>query len=148
MPASEEGEHPMSELRNVTPAEAFEALRTDPDAELVDVRTMPELMFVGFPDLGAAGKQLHAVEWQQFPAMAVNPGFVEALRAKGLGPEKHLYFLCRSGVRSVAAGNAALAAGQAAAFNILDGFEGAVDPEGHRGTTAGWKVSGLPWRQR
>ncbi len=36
----------------------------------------------------------------------------------------------------------------AAAFNILDGFEGAVDPEGHRGTTAGWKVSGLPWRQR
>ena len=30
----------------------------------------------------------------------------------------------------------------------LDGFEGAVDPEGHRGTTAGWKASGLPWRQR
>ena len=138
----------MTDLPNVTPQEAWHALRTDPDAELVDVRTEPELMFVGFPDLAEAGKGLHVVSWQVFPHMGVNGAFVEQLRARGLGPEKKLYFLCRSGVRSIAAGKAALEAGQAAAFNVLDGFEGPVDAEGHRGTTAGWKVMGLPWKQR
>lgn len=138
----------MSDVPNVTPQETYQALRHDPDAELVDVRTVPELMFVGFPDLSETGKQLHTVEWQQFPTMTVNPGFIEALRAKGLGPEKKLYFLCRSGARSLAAGRLAMEAGQAAAFNVADGFEGPVDAEGHRGTEAGWKASGLPWKQR
>lgn len=148
MPAHEEGEQPMTDVPDVTPAQAFAALQADPDAELVDVRTVPELMFVGFPDLTDAGKQLHTVEWQMFPSMGVNPGFVEELRARGLGPEKKLYFLCRSGARSLAAGRLAVQAGQAAAFNVADGFEGPVDGEGHRGTQAGWKAAGLPWRQR
>lgn len=148
MPAHEEGEDAMTDVPDVTPAEAYAALRADPDAELVDVRTVPELMFVGFPDLSATGKQLHTVEWQQFPAMGVNAAFVEELRARGIGPEKKVYFLCRSGARSLAAGRLAVEAGQAAAFNVADGFEGPVDPDGHRGTAAGWKASGLPWRQR
>jgi len=139
---------PPKDVPDVTPEQAFAALKSDPDAELVDVRTVPELMFVGFPDLAEAGKQLHTVEWQQFPAMGVNPDFIGELRARGVGPEKKLYFLCRSGARSLAAGRAAVAAGQAAAFNVADGFEGPVDAEGHRGTTAGWKASGLPWKQR
>ncbi|MCC7284150.1 MAG: rhodanese-like domain-containing protein [Acetobacteraceae bacterium] len=138
----------MTDVPNVTPAEAFEALRRDPDAELVDVRTAPELLFVGFPDLGGLGKDLHTVEWQQFPAMGVNPAFIEELRARGLGPGKKLYFLCRSGARSLAAGRLAVQAGQAAAFNVADGFEGPLDTAGHRGTNAGWKASGLPWKQR
>ena len=33
-------------------------------------------------------------------------------------------------------------------FNLADGFEGPIDAEGHRGTVAGWKAEGLPWRQR
>ena len=32
------------------------------------------------------------------------------------------------------------------AFNVLEGFEGPHDAEGHR-TVGGWKVAGLPWRQ-
>ena len=138
----------MSDVPNVTPDETYQALQRDPDAELVDVRTAPELMFVGFPDLSEAGKQLHTVEWQQFPAMGVNPSFLEELQARGLGPEKKLYFLCRSGARSLAAGRLAKQAGYAAAFNVADGFEGPVDADGHRGTQAGWKASGLPWKQR
>jgi len=39
-------------------------------------------------------------------------------------------------------------AGFPRAFNVADGFEGPVDQEGHRGTVAGWKADGLPWRQR
>jgi len=50
-----------------------------------------------------------------------------------------------SGARSQSAGQAA---GFAHAFNVADGFEGPVDGAGHRGSAAGWKASGLPWRQR
>jgi rhodanese-related sulfurtransferase len=138
----------MTDVPDVTPRDAFDALRTDPLAELVDVRTEPELMFVGFPDLAATGKRLHVAQWQVYPAMGMNPAFIDDLRAQGLGPDRKLYFLCRSGARSLAAGRAALAAGQAAAFNVSDGFEGPVDADGHRGAAAGWKAAGLPWKQR
>ena len=57
-----------------------------------------------------------------------------------------LVFVCRSGVRSVAAAHAATAAGLGRSYNVIDGFEGGLDAEGHRGTT-GWRAAGLPWRQ-
>ncbi len=55
-------------------------------------------------------------------------------------------FLCRSGVRSVAAAQTATAAGLGPSYNVLDGFEGPSDAEGHRGAQ-GWRSEGLPWRQ-
>jgi len=33
-------------------------------------------------------------------------------------------------------------------YNVADGFEGNPDGSGHRGQIAGWKASGLSWRQR
>jgi len=63
-------------------------------------------------------------------------------------PANKIYFLCRSGVRSLAAAKAAQEAGYAHVYNITDGFEGPVDATGHRGTVSGWKASELPWRQR
>jgi rhodanese-related sulfurtransferase len=135
-------------VENVSPRQAWDALRDDPQAQLVDVRTQAEWAYVGVPDLTDLGKQVLTLEWQVFPAMDVNQHFVEELRAVGLGPEQRLYFLCRSGVRSLHAARAAIGAGWLQAFNISDGFEGPHDPEGHRGTVAGWKVEGLPWRQR
>jgi hypothetical protein len=33
------------------------------------------------------------------------------------------------------------------AFNVLEGFEGPKDGEGHRGTLGGWRKAGLPWVQ-
>jgi len=86
--------------------------------------------------------------WQLFPSMQVNADFTDQLRAAGLTPEHRLYFLCRSGGRSLAAAQAAQRAGFPHAYNIADGFEGPVDGEGHRGAVAGWKADGLPWRQR
>ena len=51
-------------------------------------------------------------------------------------------------MRSLAAAEAAQAAGFPHAYNVADGFEGPPDGDGHRGTVAGWKADGLPWRQR
>jgi rhodanese-related sulfurtransferase len=135
-------------VENVSPPEVWTALRSNPQAQLVDVRTDAEWTYVGLPDLSEAGKQAVLIPWQIFPAMQVNARFVEQLREAGFTPEHHIYFLCRSGVRSTAAAQAAQAAGFPHAYNIADGFEGPPDGAGHRGTQAGWKADGLPWRQR
>jgi rhodanese-related sulfurtransferase len=136
----------MSYAGNVDPSEAYAALQADPDAVLVDVRTSAEWSYVGLPDLSTIGKHVIPLEWQRFPDGALNGGFVEQLRETGVGEGAPIYFLCRSGVRSAAAAEAAAAAGLGPAYNVSDGFEGPLDHAGHR-TVAGWKVAGLPWRQ-
>ena len=135
-------------VENISPPQVWDALREEPLAQLVDVRTDAEWTYVGLTDLAAAGKQPVLIPWQIFPQMEVNAGFVEQLRQAGFTPEQHIYFLCRSGVRSLAAAQAAQAAGFGHVFNVADGFEGNPDGEGHRGRVAGWKAAGLPWRQR
>jgi rhodanese-related sulfurtransferase len=135
-------------VENVSPTETWAALTGDPLAHLVDVRTDAEWAYVGFPDLSEAGKRIVTISWQVFPQMQVNETFTEALREAGFTPEHKIYFLCRSGVRSLHAAEAAVGAGFPHSFNIADGFEGPPDANGHRGTVAGWKVEGLPWRQR
>ena len=135
-------------VENVPPGRVWEALQKDPKAQLVDVRTDAEWNFVGLPDLSAAGKQVVPIQWQIYPTMAHNAAFANQLKEAGFTPEHHIYFICRSGQRSFAAAQAAQAAGFPHAYNVADGFEGAVDPHGHRGVAAGWKAEGLPWRQR
>ena len=135
-------------IENIRPTQAWEVLQSDPQAQLVDVRTDAEWNFVGLPDLGEAGKQPVLIPWQVYPAMQPHPDFVGALRQAGLTPEHRILFLCRSGARSMAAANAAQAAGFTKVANIAEGFEGNPDGEGHRGVTSGWKAEGLPWHQR
>lgn len=135
-------------VENVAPAEVWRALAEDPQAQMVDVRTDAEWSYVGLVDLGSLGKRPALICWQVFPQMQVNPDFIGQLLDAGFTPEHRLYFLCRSGVRSLHAAAAAIAAGFPCAYNIADGFEGPPDADGHRGTVAGWKAEGLPWRQR
>jgi rhodanese-related sulfurtransferase len=132
---------------NVSARQAWTALTSDPEAQLIDCRTDAEWQYVGIPDLRGAGKQAVLVSWQYFPSGNVNAAFVDEIRDAGLEPTQKLYFLCRSGVRSMAAAIAAQAEGFAHVFNVADGFEGPHDAEGHRGAVAGWKADGLPWRQ-
>jgi len=58
-----------------------------------------------------------------------------------------LFFICRSGSRSLAAAKAMAAAGYRACHNVAGGFEGPLDDERHRGYAEGWKAAGLPWLQ-
>lgn len=133
---------------NVAPTQVWDSLRTDPEAQMVDVRTDAEWTYVGLADLTETGKQPLLIPWQLFPSMQVNTGFVDQMRQAGVTPAHKVYFLCRSGVRSLAAAQAAQAAGFPHVFNITDGFEGPPDEDGHRGAIAGWKADALPWRQR
>jgi rhodanese-related sulfurtransferase len=135
-------------VENVAPTQTWEALQADASARLVDVRTDAEWNFVGVPDLQTAGKQTVLIPWQVYPTMQRNGRFEDDLKQAGLKPDHTLYFICRSGARSMAAAEAALAAGFPHVFNVADGFEGPPDAQGHRGGTTGWKAENLPWRQR
>jgi rhodanese-related sulfurtransferase len=136
----------MSYAGDVDPAASYAALQTAPDAVLVDVRTTAEWSYVGMPDLSQIGKRVIPIEWQHFPDGKLNDKFVEQLRLAGIVEGAPIYFLCRSGVRSAAAAEAATRAGLGPAYNVSEGFEGPLDREGHR-TISGWKAAGLPWRQ-
>ena len=132
---------------DVTPRQAWELLAKEPDAVLVDVRTDAEWGFVGIPDPSELDKDLVRVPWQHFPSMAFNPDFAGQVEANGVERSSTLLFICRSGQRSRDAAIAMTAAGYGPCYNVADGFEGPPDAERHRGTVAGWKFDGLPWRQ-
>ena len=131
---------------DVDSSKAYAELESEADAVLVDVRTSAEWSYVGHPDLAQIGKQVIFLEWQHFPDGTQNGSFVEQLHEAGVGQGVPVYFLCRSGARSAAAAKAATAAGLGPAYNVSDGFEGPLGGDGHR-DVAGWKASGLPWRQ-
>lgn len=133
-------------IPDASASDSYRALRSNPDTRMVDVRTRAEWAYVGVPDLGTPADPL-LLEWQMFPTMQVDPRFGEALERACPDKTTALYFLCRSGVRSLAAAREMRARGYTRVFNVKDGFEGPPDAEGHRGTVAGWKASGLPWRQ-
>ena len=135
-------------VENISPVQVWEALRSNPDARLVDVRTDAEWNYVGMPDLSAVGQAAGADPLAGLSRHAGQRGFRRADARGRAEARHHVYFLCRSGVRSVAAAEAALTDGFAHVFNIAGGFEGPLDGEGHRGGAAGWKAEGLPWRQK
>ena len=120
------------------PAEAHQLMQAG--AKLVDVRTQPELLYVGKVP-GAA-----AIEWQTYPGNKPNSEFLGQLAAV-TPKEQPVMFLCRSGARSHAAAQAAMQAGWKETYNILEGFEGDKDAQEHRNTVGGWRKAGLPWTQ-
>jgi rhodanese-related sulfurtransferase len=123
----------------VAPQVAWDLFSTG-QAVLVDVRTTEERKFVGH-----VPESLH-VAWATGTALTRNPRFVRELEAK-TGKDAAILLLCRSGKRSVLAAEAAAAAGFTKVFNILEGFEGEIDADRHRGGDDGWRFRGLPWVQ-
>jgi len=143
----------MTTIIDENPEETWSGLAGKSGAILVDVRTNAEWSFVGIPDLSPVNKQAMLIEWKQFPTMSQNEDFASTLmeNLNGTAPTD-VYFLCRSGVRSLAA--AALMIDVFAAqgwsvncINVTEGFEGDPDSNGHRGKLNGWKARGLAWRQ-
>ncbi|HLS63509.1 MAG TPA: rhodanese-like domain-containing protein [Ruania sp.] len=136
----------MTYAGDLTPSQAWEVLQDNPHAVLVDVRTRAEWSFVGVPDTSGIGRTTAFVEWNTYPEGTRNENFLAQLAEAGVTAEAPVLFLCRSGARSLAAAEAATAAGFGPAYNVLDGFEGATNTDGHRGDT-GWRAEGLPWKQ-
>ena len=130
-------------MKHLKPKEAFEYLKQTPNALLVDCRSEMEYLFVGHPT-GA----LH-VAWNDGPDWEINPHFVG--QVKKLAGTNHAHrpivLVCRSGNRSLDAGEALEKAGFTDVYNVLHGFEGDLDEHHQRNTTNGWRFEGLPWEQ-
>lgn len=137
----------MATVQRVNPQQAHDLLASDRNAVLIDVRSRVEFDYVGHP-LGA----LH-IAWKEFPAWTVHPHFAaevrRALAERGRDPpeETPLLLLCRSGGRSLAAGEELLRHGFTAVYNVEEGFEGDRDASDHRSTVNGWRYRRLPWEQ-
>lgn len=123
----------------VSPKDAWDLVSSGA-AVLVDVRTIEERKFVGH-----VPNTLH-VPWASGTALTRNPRFVRELEQKAT-KDQVVLLLCRSGKRSVLAAEAATKAGFTNVFNILEGFEGEIDAQQHRGNSDGWRYQGLPWVQ-
>ena len=139
-------QHP--DLKNLTSPEAFELLKEDPSAILVDIRTFMEFQYVGHP-IGS----VH-IPWLDEPDWTVNEDFVTDIRQLTLGGNEEaaggcvpIILMCRSGKRTQEAGKVLLEAGITNVFHVSDGFEGDLDSNHQRGNINGWRFHGLPWRQ-
>lgn len=135
----------MSEtVKTLSPKEAYQFLHDHPSALLVDVRSHMEFLFVGHP-VGAID-----IPWIDEPDWKPNPQFITLVRQAmlgGAGGAAPVVLICRSGVRSLEAGKALVAAGINDVYNVAEGFEGQLDDKHHRSAAGGWRFHGLPWEQ-
>lgn len=144
--ASERKQGGLSYAGELTASEVYQLL-SNMGGILVDVRTIPEWQFVGTPDVSNTKGQFAAISWKIYPQMTVNPDFAEQLASAGAHFETPLFFLCRTGGRSLDAAVAMTQAGYKLCYNITHGFEGDSDAQGQRGRVNGWKASNLSWKQ-
>ena len=128
-------------IENLSPRQAWDLLQQDTGAVLVDVRTKIEHAFVGHP-VGA----VH-IAWKEAPDWQLNPAFAAEVEKRVPDKKAPVLLLCRSGQRSLEAAAALEQAGFARLINIVDGFEGPLDQQQHRGQLGGWRYEDLPWAQ-
>lgn len=135
-------------------AEAAYERVTESDALLLDVRTRPELQFVGAPeplDLHVPIRLIvEPLEWnneENIWRTERNEDFASevtaALAEMGEDKDAELVVICRSGSRSVTASQALLEAGYSDVTHVSDGFEGDKNDAGYRRVN-GWLNADLP----
>lgn len=128
-------------IENLNPEQSFAFMQQNPEAVLIDVRTKVEYNFVGHP-LNA----IH-IAWKEAPDWQVNLDFMTEVEKIIVNKQTPLLLMCRSGQRSLAAAEALKTAGYQHLINIVEGFEGDLDGNKHRGNLGGWRFRGLPWEQ-
>jgi rhodanese-related sulfurtransferase len=130
-------------MDHLEPKDAHAYLQDHPDAVFIDVRSEMEFMFVGHPVNAMMVPWYDGAEWD------LNPHFVGQVKklAGANFRNRPIVLICRSGNRTVEAGNALEAAGFQHVVNVLHGFEGELDENHHRNSKNGWRVAGLPWQQ-
>lgn len=147
MTASALRAHPSLYAGDTSPADAWSALSQFSNAQLIDVRTQAEWSFAGIPSLDSIGKTVKLISWKFYPNFERNQRFIEQLEAAVPDKSAPLYFLCKTGGRSLDAAIAATQAGYTNCYNIEGGFEGDINTNHQRGQVNGWKASRLPWQQ-
>ena len=138
-------------VENINSKEAFDLLKEDKNAVLIDVRTNKEHLEVGIPDLREIGKDTFKIEWRNSILPGSRKRFLNDFNNNLSHHDEGKYlFICRSGIRS---NFAALTVEESfksgnyngKCFNVEDGFEGFEQPSDYPQNPTGWKNLGLPW---
>lgn len=137
---------------SILPQDAWQMIQDHPKTIFLDIRSEMEFLFIGHPK-GA----IH-IPWIDEPDWKINPRFAADVRKLMLGGVVYnsdnchvdavpVVLICRSGRRSLEAGNALIQDGFTDVYHVTEGFEGPLDDEHHRSTSTGWRFRGLPWEQ-
>ncbi len=139
----------MDGLKVITAREAYDFMKAEPSAVLIDIRSNMEYLFVGH------AKGASHIAWIDEPEWEINPNFVAEVRQLLLGGVScpagsgcaKIMLICRSGNRSMEAGTVLVEAGLKNIYSVEAGFEGDADDQHHRSALNGWRFDGLPWEQ-
>ena len=125
-------------VSEINSTSAFKTLGKRRNSFLIDVRSSIEWEQSGVPDLFQIGKKPFFIEWP----ILINEDFIKEFNlilSKNFKQSDHIFFICRSGIRSRHAANLSSNFGYSNVFNIIDGFEG------NKFNYYGWKGNNLPW---
>lgn len=135
-------------VNSLSSFQAWEVLKKDADACLIDVRSPEEWQETGVADLSSINKSIRLLSFMFFtPHIHNNDNFMAELES--IVPEKEvkLLFICKSGGRSLKAAEAAINQGYKNCYNVEDGFVGNMFDNNLKSLDLnGWINSDLPRR--
>ena len=111
---------------NIKAIDAFDFLSKKVNSHLIDTRSDIEWKTTGIPDLSSINKETNLINW----GPVLDQTFFEQYKKFLLTSFKHkdsLFFICRSGSRSLMAAKFAIEFGFKNSFNLYEGFHNEND---------------------
>ena len=109
------------ELINIKSLDAFDFLSRKVDSHLIDTRSDLEWKTTGIPDLSSINKETNLITWGPVLDQKFFDQYKKFLIFR-FNQKDSLFFICRSGSRSLMAAQFAIKFGFINCFNIYDGF--------------------------
>ncbi len=106
---------------NIKALDAFELLSKKVDSYLIDTRSDLEWKTTGIPDLSSINKETILINWGPILDKSFFEQYKKFLIIR-FNQNDSLFFICRSGSRSLMAAQFAVKFGFKNSFNIYDGF--------------------------
>ena len=106
---------------NIKAIDAFDFLSKKDNSHLIDTRSDIEWKSTGIPDLTSINKRTYLINWDPF----IDQTFFEKYKKfllTSFNQKDSLFFICRSGSRSLMAAKFATEFGFEHCFNVYDGF--------------------------
>ncbi len=106
---------------NIKAIDAFDFLSKKVNSHLIDTRSDIEWKTSGIPDLSSINKETNLINW----GPVLDQTFFEQYRKfllTSFNQKDSLFFICRSGSRSLMAAKFAIEFGFKKSFNIYEGF--------------------------
>ena len=109
---------------NIKSIDAFDFLSKKVNSHLIDTRSDIEWKSTGIPDLSSINKKTNLINWGPILDQSFFAKYRKFLLIR-FSQKDNLFFICRSGTRSLMAAQFAIKFGFRNCFNIYEGFDNA-----------------------